>query len=87
VRVLRAADLDAFYADLQRRHGANGVPLSAQSIHHVHALLRRLLNQAVKWGWITSSPAARATPPRVQRHSIRIPAVGEVGKVIGAAVE
>ena len=61
VRSIRAADIDAFYADLQRRGKSDGGPLGAQSIHHVHALLRRLLNLAVRWGWISTSPITRAT--------------------------
>src|SRR6202021_2801918 len=55
-RATRAAEIDAFYADLPRRGGAGGKPLGTQSIRHVHALLRRLLNQAVLWGWIGTSP-------------------------------
>jgi hypothetical protein len=36
VRSIRAADIDAFYADLQRRGRADGGPLGAQSIHHAN---------------------------------------------------
>ena len=65
VRAIRAADLDAFYATLARRGGQGGAPLGAQSIRHVHALIRRLLNQAVKWSWLTVNPATQASPPRI----------------------
>jgi integrase len=85
VRAIRAADIDAFYADLQRTGGASGGQLGAQSIQHVHALLRRLLNQAVRWGWITTSPVARATPPRVRRYELTIPSPEDIGRIILAA--
>ncbi len=87
VRSIRAADIDAFYADLQRRGRADGGPLGAQSIHHVHALLRRLLNQAVRWGWIATSPVTRASPPRVHRHELAIPKPQVVAKLINEAEE
>jgi integrase len=85
VRAIRTADIDAFYADLQRRGGADDGQLGAQSIQHVHALLRRLLNQAVRWGWITTSPVARATPPRVRRYELTVPSPEDVGRIILAA--
>jgi integrase len=85
VRAIRAVDIDAFYADLQRRGGENGGPLAAQSIHHIHALLRRLLNQAVRWGWIATSPVTRASPPRVHRFEIKVPTPEDVSRLIAAA--
>ena len=85
VRALRAADIDAFYADLQRRGGEDGGSLGAQSIHHIHALLRRLLNQAVRWGWVATSPVTRATPPRVRRFELKVPTPGDVSRLIAAA--
>jgi len=64
VRAIRANDVDAFYAELRRgRSGARH--LGAQSIQHIHALLRRLLNQAVR---IPTSPIARV-PPRLRSCS------------------
>ena len=85
VRAIRAADIDAFYADLQRRGGAGGKPLGAQSIRHIHALLRRLLNQAVLWGWAATSPVTRASPPRVTRFDLTIPSPYDIGEIIAAA--
>lgn len=87
VRSIRAADIDAFYADLQRRGRADGGPLGAQSIHHIHALLHRLLNQAVRWGWIATSLVTRAGPPRVNRHELTIPKPEVVAKLIKKAEE
>jgi integrase len=87
VRSLRPADLDEFYAQLLRSGGAGGRTLSAQSVHHVHALLRRLLNQASKWGWCAVSPAAKASPPRVIKHEIKPPAPADVQKLLAAADE
>lgn len=84
VRAVRPSDLDTFYASLRRR-GVSGRPLSAQSVHHVHALIRRLLNQALKWGWIMTNPALNASPPRVDRVEFEVPDVETVTKIINFA--
>lgn len=87
VRAMRAADLDSFYAYLGRRGGQGGTPLGAQSVRHVHALIRRLLNQAVKWNWITVNPASRATPPRVTPKNIDLPTTEEIVRLLALADE
>ncbi len=86
VRAIRPSDLDTFYAGLRRR-GVSGRPLGAQSVHHVHALIRRLLNQALKWGWILTNPALNATPPRVDRIELDVPDVETVTRIINRAQE
>lgn len=86
VRAIRPSDLDTFYATLRRR-GVSGRPLSAQSVHHVHALIRRLLNQALKWGWILTNPALNASPPRVDRVELEVPDVETVTRIINFAQE
>ncbi len=84
VRALRTADLDAFYADLHRtvngRHG-----LSARSVQQIHAVIRRLLNQGVKWGWLTVNPALNATPPRVYPHELNPPSRDQVVRLLDEA--
>ena len=87
VRTLVAADLDSFYAFLGRSGGKDGKPLGAQSIRHVHALIRRLLNQAVKWNWIPASPAGKASPPRVPPRSLVVPTPDTLLQVITLAEE
>jgi integrase len=86
VRAIRPSDLDIFYGSLRRR-GVSGRPLSAQSVHHVHALIRRLLNQALKWGWILTNPALSASPPRVDRVELDVPDVATVTQIINFAHE
>jgi integrase len=81
VRAIRAADVDAFYAELQRGRGG-AKPLGTQSIQHIHAVLRRLLNQAVRWGWISTSPIAKATPPRVRRFDLTIPDPQDIRRIL-----
>ena len=86
VRAIRPSDLDTFYGSLRRR-GVSGRPLSAQSVHHVHALVRRLLNQALKWGWILINPALNASPSPVDRVELEVPDVATVTQIINFAQE
>ena len=85
VRTLRAADLDVFYSNLLRQGGAGGRALSAQSVQHTHALIRRLLSQAVKWGWCAANPAANASPPKVRHHELHLPTPQQVVALLKAA--
>jgi integrase len=87
VRAIRAADLDSFYAYLGRRGGQGGAPLGARSIRHVHALIRRLLNQGVKWNWITVNPATRASPPRVIPKNLELPTPEAILRLLALADE
>lgn len=82
---LRAAQLDQLYAHMRRGGGKGGRPLSTATVRQVHAVLRRALQQGVKWGWIDSNPAARATPPRVRNRPIEPPDPAVVVRLIEAA--
>ena len=85
VRRLRTSDLDGWYSQLRRSGSVTGGPLSPNSVVRVHAILRRALNQGVRWGWITTNPAVAATPPRVFRRQLDIPSPADIGRLIAAA--
>ena len=70
---LRTDQLDRFYAQLRERGGEHGGPLSPATVRQTHAIIRRALNQAQRWGWIAQNPAALATPPRVRSRPIQPP--------------
>jgi len=52
--------------------GVHGEPLSTQTVHYVHSVLRRALNQALKWGAVTRNVAILVDPPRVEKHTISV---------------
>ena len=60
---LRATDLDALYAELLRSGGRGGGGLSMSSVHHVHAALNKLLNDAERTGLVTRNVARLASAP------------------------
>jgi integrase len=84
---LRTAQLDRLYGQLRDTGGQDGKPLSAATVRQVHAIVRRALQQGVKWGWITTNPAALASPPRVRRANLEPPDPADVIALIEAAGE
>jgi integrase len=67
---LRTADLDSFYSSLRRHGGTDGRPLAPATVHRIHVVVRRALEQGVRWEWIGSNPAAKASPGRVDQAEI-----------------
>jgi len=84
---LRTAQLDRFYVKLRDGGGRDGGTLSAATVRQVHAIVRRALQQGVRWGWISSNPAALASPPRVRRTEIQPPDPEGVVKLIERATK
>ena len=85
LRRLRTSDLDQWYSELRRRGGAGGRPLAPNTVMRVHAVLHRALAQALRWGWITTNPAANATPGRPRRSDISPPSPEDVIRLVEAA--
>jgi integrase len=73
LRRLDPATLDRFCTELRGRGGVGGRPMAPATVRQVHAILRRALDQAARWGWIPANPAALATPPRLGSAEIRPP--------------
>lgn len=46
--------------------------LSPRSVHHVHTVTRRMLQDAVRWGLLNRNPADMAQPPRVPKRELRV---------------
>jgi integrase len=82
---LKPALLDRFYAKLRDEGGQDGKPLSAATVRQVHAILRRALQQGVKWGWIVQNPASLASPPRVRSPELEPPNPEQVIALIDRA--
>jgi integrase len=76
---LTAAHLDRLYRSLS----ASG--LGSASVRMVHAVMSSALSQAVRWGWIGSNVADRATPPSVRQARVAPPEPEHVIRLIEAA--
>lgn len=84
---LKAAEIDHFYAMLRARGGVDGRPLSPASVRQVHAILRRALQQGVKWEWISTNPATMASTPRVRPFRVEPPNPEAVMRLINEAAK
>lgn len=62
---LRADDLDELYRTLERATRKRK-KLAPATVRRLHATIRSMLAQAVKWGWIATNPAENASPPSVE---------------------
>lgn len=77
---LTTARLDRFYAQL-RTQG-----LAPATVRRIHAIIRRALTNAQRWGWITANPAAvPGTAPKVPKHQIRPPELDVARRLIAEA--
>lgn len=83
---LRVPDLDAWYLALTRGEGARK-PMSSRSVRQVHAVLRRALGQAVKWGYLPGNPVRDASLPRLPDDEVDPPSMSEVRAVMARILE
>jgi integrase len=81
LRRLEASQLDQLYADLL----AKG--LAPATVRQVHAVLRRALGQALKWGWLSINTATMASPPRLRKSDVAPPTRGEAVRLVLAGYE
>lgn len=58
-------------ADLLRKGGRGGAPLSARTVLHAHRVLSSALTQAVRSDLVPRNVAALVDPPRAGRHEFR----------------
>ena len=82
---LKPADLDAIYRRLLTSGGAGRRPLAPGTVRRIHGILRRALNQGVKWGWLGINPATATTPPRVPASDIKPPSAEALSRVLRRA--
>jgi len=82
---LGTAQIDRFYTQLRSSGGSGGQPLAPATVRQAHAILRRALNQGVKWGWLATNPAQHASPPRVRRPQLEPPPPEDVMRLIDEA--
>ena len=82
---LHPLHIQDFYAqalESGRMDGKGG--LSAQTVLHMHRVLRTALNQAVKWQLLARNPADAVSPPRPQHKEMRALDEQETAKLLRA---
>jgi integrase len=64
---------------------AGGKPLSARTVQYVRAVLRRALNQALKWGYVSRNAATLTDTPKVPRYEAIILSPAQSQQLLMAA--
>jgi integrase len=77
LRGLNAGHLNALYASLEAEC------LSIATRRLTHAVLRRALNDAVRWGKLARNPASAADPPSLPRSRAQAWTAGELRRFLG----
>jgi integrase len=77
---LRPQHITAFYRELS-------TTLAPSSVRRVHAVLRRALIVAVRWGLMPNNPTLLVDPPSLQTQSIRPYSVSEAQAFLAAAAD
>lgn len=79
-----AAELDRSYRGLLER-GPCGRPYAPATVRRVQGILRRVLAQGVRWGWLAHNPAIDASPPRVPHRLLTPPSPDDVLRLVRLA--
>lgn len=80
--------IDALYQRAgERLSRVTGEPISPNTVLAVHAVLRRALNMAVRWGWLDQNPVRRANPPSRVKGEKRTPKIEAYTTMLVAADE
>jgi integrase len=61
--------------------------LSNRTVRHIHATIRRVLNEAVKWELIYRNPCNQVTPPRLEKTPPAVWTVDEARTFLSAVAE
>jgi integrase len=77
---LTAQKLDRQYAAWLRSD------LSQSTVHHLATLIKAACNQGVKWGWMTSNPAAQSSPPTQRSVPPNVPSPDQLLALLDAAL-
>lgn len=85
VRALDVQAVDQFYGRLRTVGGRGGKPLTPATVRRIHAVLRRALQQAVRWGWLVTNPAALATLPKATPSEVVPPSPADVARLLALA--
>jgi integrase len=84
---LTAPMLNALYRSLEASGRRNGKGLSARSVRHVHAIVRRALADAVAWNLLVRNVADSAKPPRKKRARITTWSAEQLGRFLASVRE
>lgn len=81
---LEPVQIDEWYGRLRGTKTGRG-QRSESTVHHYHRVLKAIIRQGHKWGYVDKSVIERVTPPAPRRRPIKPPTSDDVNKVLAAA--
>lgn len=63
-----------------RRHVCR--PLAGTTIRHIHFILSGAYKRAVRWGWVSENPTAKAEPPPAPKPNPQPPTAAEAARIV-----
>jgi integrase len=63
-----------------RRHQCR--PLAPTTIRHIHFILSGAYKRAVRWGWVSENPTAKAEPPAAPKPNPQPPTAGQAARIV-----
>ncbi len=83
---LKPVHLQAFYGKMMESGRVNGQGgLGASTVRHLHRILKKALNDAVRWQLVGRNVCTAVDPPRAARKEMRALNVEDVHKLLDAA--
>jgi integrase len=82
---LEPEQIQGLLSTLLASGGKGGKPLSPRTVQYVRAVLRRALNQALKWGYVARNVATLTEAPKVQRFEPVILSPAQSQQLLSAA--
>jgi len=71
---LNAVQLNALYSSKEKEG------LSDRTVEYINGVIKRALNQAIKWGLLKFNPALQTSPPKVEKKEMKTWTADEVKK-------
>jgi Site-specific recombinase XerD len=65
--------LERMYADLRKKGGLRGKPLSPRTVQQIHAVINSALNRAVRWKQLVVNPAKACELPKREHRDVIMP--------------
>lgn len=81
---LQPDTLNRLYGKLQREGGWGGRSLSARTVRHCHRTIRKALQDALRWGYVTRNVADATNPPGdSDKPEMRVWSAAELRRFLG----
>jgi integrase len=84
---LSPIDIKAWHAGLLEHGRKDGTPLATRTVQLAHRVLRRALNDAVRWSLVPTNPASAARAPKIEAREMTVWTAEEAARFLRAVAD